>query len=427
MPPHISVRDINFTPSTEGVRIIVITDIPCHLFCRLTTEKPLIHKKAVIIRGLAMQDDVRFCFTVFEDNEQFETGDTLIHTFWKTAWQPCATKWLYLWGYVAGIISPSTSAIFKYHNTGEAPVPVPDILYTFNPIDPENLVVNVLNAWDTFDLTDYINPDATGVILYWGFWQNVGITRFNIRKNGQTFNVSGETTTPCQGCAIVGVDSEKKIQIYTSQTLDLHVYIIGYTGRNVHFFDEPIDISPILNQTWTTQDLSAQAPGANAIIGEQSNRDAARAFRSDVRNNGSTDNYLYGSEHNWWTMGCDTNQKLQTWVWTAGPLMKHYALGYIVGNSSFYTDRIPFADPPAGAWTLRTVKHDLAVPIYGIVHYGDLSTLCDYGIKKRWGYFNPTIEGRGQEYWPIHCMPSGAIEIFRANVNGHFYLVGETE
>lgn len=65
--------------------------------------------------------ELRFCFTVYEDNEQEEAGDTLTHTFIKPAWSYCTTKYFYLWGKVSGVTCVSTSPPFHYHNTYEAP------------------------------------------------------------------------------------------------------------------------------------------------------------------------------------------------------------------------------------------------------------------------------------------------------------------
>jgi len=120
---HISVRDIDFHASVAGVRIRVFTDVPSHLFVRLSSQTPRIHKTPSIRRGVAFAEDVRFCFTVFEDNEQEEPGDTLEHTWWKKNWPPCTTKWLYVWGSRSGEVCVSTTAPFKYHNDGYAPVP----------------------------------------------------------------------------------------------------------------------------------------------------------------------------------------------------------------------------------------------------------------------------------------------------------------
>jgi len=72
-------------------------------------------------RGIQFAEDVRFCFTVYEDNEQAQPGDTLNHTWYKRDWPPCTTKWLYFWGYITGLISPSTSPLFKYHHPTEPP------------------------------------------------------------------------------------------------------------------------------------------------------------------------------------------------------------------------------------------------------------------------------------------------------------------
>ncbi len=123
MACQISVRDIDFHASTAGVRIRAWTDAPAHLFLRLSSKRPWIHKKPSLRRGVAFAEDVRFCFTVFKDNEQNEWGDTLEHTWWKPDWPVCRTKWLYLWGMREGETCVSTTAPFKFHNEGIEPIP----------------------------------------------------------------------------------------------------------------------------------------------------------------------------------------------------------------------------------------------------------------------------------------------------------------
>ena len=111
-----------FTPSTAGVRIVTTTDIACHLYCRLSPKKPWIHKKPSLRRGVQFAEDVRFCFTVYEDNEQYEAGDTCEHTWYKTDWPVCQTKYFYFWGTIGIEVSVSTTPFFKYHNDGVSPV-----------------------------------------------------------------------------------------------------------------------------------------------------------------------------------------------------------------------------------------------------------------------------------------------------------------
>ncbi|MBA7535022.1 hypothetical protein ES705_27272 [subsurface metagenome] len=152
MSCHISVRDIDFHASTTGVRVRVTTDVPSHLFIRLSRRKPWIHKKPSLRRGVAFAEDVRFCFTVFEDNEQNEWGDTLEHTWWKPDWPFCTTKYLYVWGMRAGETCISTTAPFKYHNDGLEPVPPWGLIFhePWSGIFPPPLVMGqlILEPWD---------------------------------------------------------------------------------------------------------------------------------------------------------------------------------------------------------------------------------------------------------------------------------------
>lgn len=129
MAAHISFRDIVFTDETPHVVIVVTTDVPCHLWCRLTSEHPRVHLNSVLRRGEPFMSELRFCFVAYEDNEQTEAGDTLEHTWRKPAWGYCITKWCYFWGYVAGVVSPSTSPFFKHHNTSTIYVPTWTLMF----------------------------------------------------------------------------------------------------------------------------------------------------------------------------------------------------------------------------------------------------------------------------------------------------------
>ena len=123
LPPRFSVRDIQHEITADGVKLIVTTDVPCHLTMRWTFEKPRTHKDPVLRRGVYFPEKVRFCFVEYHDNEQQEAGDTLIHTFIKEPWAVCETRYYYFWGTVAGVLSPSESPLFSYHRI-YVPVPI---------------------------------------------------------------------------------------------------------------------------------------------------------------------------------------------------------------------------------------------------------------------------------------------------------------
>lgn len=158
MPPHISYR--NTTHATQGNANVITatTDRTSHLWLRWTLLQPWVHKRPVLRRGLWLNDDVRFCFDVYQDLEQSEPGDTLTHTF---IFHPCVPNLhfhYYLWGYVAEILSPSTSPIFQYH--GDPVCPPAYVLQ----IDAQDDNRTLRQTWGTWPIT---HDRAWGTIGPW--------------------------------------------------------------------------------------------------------------------------------------------------------------------------------------------------------------------------------------------------------------------
>lgn len=118
---HWFLKDLQYTWLDDGFKLVATTDVPCHLFCRMTTTPPRKHALPTMRRGLRMTGDVRFCFVVYEDNEQAEAGDTLTHTWLKPVWPVCQTRWFYFVGTQGGTPSVSESPIFKFHFTEVLP------------------------------------------------------------------------------------------------------------------------------------------------------------------------------------------------------------------------------------------------------------------------------------------------------------------
>lgn len=112
---YFSVRDITWEALGDGFKIVVITDVPCHLYMRWTNVEPQIHNIPTWRRGIFMHGDRYFCFVAYHDNEQEEDGDTLEHTFIKQNWQSCETRWFYFWGSISDIRCASTTAPFNLH------------------------------------------------------------------------------------------------------------------------------------------------------------------------------------------------------------------------------------------------------------------------------------------------------------------------
>ena len=117
----ISVRDVAPFRIPDGVKLVVTTDIPSHLFMRWSLHVPRSHTIPIQRRGVWHYADRYFCFTVYEDNEQEEAGDTLIHTFLKVPWPICQCRYFYFWGKVGDTVCVSDTPCFQLH------LPAPDV------------------------------------------------------------------------------------------------------------------------------------------------------------------------------------------------------------------------------------------------------------------------------------------------------------
>ena len=110
---YISMRDVQAYQDGDGAKLIVVTDIPCHLYMRWSRQPPWSHASVARRRGLAMHTDRYFCFTTYLDNEQEEAGDTLTHTFIKTPWPYCECRYFYFWGKVGDTVCISDTPCFQ--------------------------------------------------------------------------------------------------------------------------------------------------------------------------------------------------------------------------------------------------------------------------------------------------------------------------
>jgi len=110
-----ALETIEQTKISDGFTIVTTTDVACHQWLRHSFVKPKKHPKGVLVRGITMMTDVRFCFVAYEDLEQDEAGDTYTHTFTWLGWEPCQTRYFYFWATSEEENMRSTSPIFSKH------------------------------------------------------------------------------------------------------------------------------------------------------------------------------------------------------------------------------------------------------------------------------------------------------------------------
>lgn len=119
MTQRFAVSNICYFSREDGCIFEFTTNRPCHLWLLYTGVEPATHMEPVFRRGLWMHENPRFCFVAYQQLEQHEAGDTIIHSF---NWHPFPTSidmWSVLKGTVGGVESPSTSPIMHYHQANE--------------------------------------------------------------------------------------------------------------------------------------------------------------------------------------------------------------------------------------------------------------------------------------------------------------------
>ena len=109
---------------TAGIRIT--TDEAAHLILRYTYTEPVKTSIPKEKRGAVWYYDNKMCFVAWQDCEQDEPGDTLVHTFSCPIFPTCVKVWYIFMGTIGGVPSPSNTAIFEAHMTWPPP-PTPPV------------------------------------------------------------------------------------------------------------------------------------------------------------------------------------------------------------------------------------------------------------------------------------------------------------
>jgi len=427
VPPHISIRDVDFHPSTKGVRIRVWTDIACHLWCRLSEKEPWIHKKPSIRRGVPFVEDVRFCFTVYEDNEQHEPGDTLIHTFWKPDWPPCTTKWCYFWGYINGVLSVSSSPIFKYHNDGIDPLPTPRVLKTFTSIEPNFITSAGNGTWVNYSVKEQVDEDAVAVLLHVHYKSTTSTRWWGVRPTGAGGEWREVSIKLSQHWAIVKLDANKSFDISAQVINVIDVWLMGYFNSNIHMLDESVDRAPAGNG-WLTIDFSDLVPatGVEALLLQYGTN--LGYFPSGIRSFGSTDNRVTSNHCNY-AIVKNNGGKVDYFKTQLDQLLNNRCalVGWFTGGAKFVDNGRDVTPIPLNVWTGRTLDTDYTHPSLVIVEENSTNILGILGIRKRYGDHSWFLNTFGGSHCLTHPDTNGMIEMKRDLATTTFWHLGSLD
>lgn len=391
---------------------------------RWSTNPPQYHTVPSLRRGVYMHGNRYFCFTVYKDNEQEEAGDTTIHTFIKHNWQHCETRYFYFIGERFGLPSPSTSPVFEKHFDQAKAPPPPEHMDELVSIEPQFYTLPTINAWTELDLSHEIHPDATGII-FCVINTDVGAERnLGLRAKGSAHTWAPTMKRHTITWGLVPVDADRKIEYYTTFSGIHHLWIMGYTGPNVHYLETPVDITPPGTSTWTEKDLAAHAPGAIAVILDLGNS-VTLTSGWGARCKGSTDNRIRGCGRVFPVIKCDEAQKIELYLWP-GPsgVSKAYLIGYITANVTMETNAPDRQAGPNASWNAIGVNVSYPTPKFAFIEWSSSAVWIDFGARKRYSLRNIKYDGDNHNWAIVHCNYEGRIEIWRQFVVDGQFLHG---
>jgi hypothetical protein len=345
-----ALHDLTWEQLYDGFAIVAITSQPCHLYCRMTTTPPDVHRNPTYRRGSAYSASPYFCFVAYEDNEQLEEGDTTTHTFLKHNWPHCETRYFYFYGTKAGIILSSTTPVFDLHfKQDTAPKPTSPYVVQGSHIP---LRIEAEGRWadiqwtDGTPLRDHI-PEGTTVLLL--HYTNIGILLdFGLKPDNSAHNITMSPGAECHLWAFCPTTATRWSRAYIDSAFEQTLYLEGYLTKEVATsFPEPIDRTPPVNDVWYDTNLSDICPGAQAILLEVWNPDGG--YQASFRPHGSPSVLGPDIRHGWFIVPCDINQHCDFYTKDAGAGPSRFLIwGYITDTALFQvvqTD-LPAAPPP---------------------------------------------------------------------------------
>jgi len=421
---YFSVREYTPTYLYDGFVLECKTDVPCHLYCRMSLAQPRKHIVPRSLRGIEIPGELYYCFTAYEDNEQTEGGDTTEHTFFKPSWPNCQTRWFYFWGEINGVPSCSTTAPFKLHfKASEAP-PESWSMRPFNSIEPQLYHTNVTNDWETKTMPIDIAPQASA-LLFHVVSRDTGQERyFGLRQNGQTWDAHGAISRSSQTWMITGIDTLGRFQLYSGNPTFIDFWCMGYFGREFHWITEPPNVTPSLPGVWEKFNAKALYPKAIAVavcIGPTT----VWADAYGLRRGDSSDQLYYVGYHNCGIVGLDDTGVFEIKVQRIEPeRTQAYLIGYWDGAIDTYQNALDLPGIPAASWKTISLKMDSQDAKLGIIDVVQTIGSRNWGVRKADSY-RSILTPRSFHQWAfVNCNEQSQSDFYKQDSSVHFYQIG---
>ncbi len=185
-PPieHFAVPRIEQIHIEGGIRIVISTTVPCKLTLYWSETEPRKHHTSRVVRGVSVPWQTYFCFVAWHTVEQTEEGDTLIHSFDLSPWEPCTIRWFTIKGEVDNIESPSVGPLFKKHYAG------PPVTEDFYCRLTDGYLVTVSHIYDYIEAHDTDRANVSDDLERFIVGQSYSAFMYSCDRAGLFFDTS---------------------------------------------------------------------------------------------------------------------------------------------------------------------------------------------------------------------------------------------
>jgi hypothetical protein len=231
-------------------------------------------------------------------------------------------------------------------------------LCAFNFLTNHADVTPSSTGWQDVDVSSWVPASATGVILQ---AVNTGgspvdfLVRKKVASSPDAY-VNEEIEANAHAWPMVGVDSNRVFQAYTEDSTSVQIYLIGYTGSGVTFFDNRLDVTPASTGSWLDVDISS-ATGSDtaiaAIVGVFG-LDGGASTSFGMRKNGVAvpdDRYatVDGDHQTWGIVGVDGSEVFENRTQNITS-QKSYVYGYATSGIVMFDNAVDHSTATAGSY-----------------------------------------------------------------------------
>jgi hypothetical protein len=183
-------------------------------------------------------------------------------------------------------------------------------LCAFNFLDNPVDLTPSSTSWQDVDVSSWVPSGATGVILQAVNTHSSEPRDFLVRKkvaSSPDAYVDEEIEAISHAWPMVGLDSNSTFQVYTEDSTYIKLYLVGYTGNGVAFFDNRVDKTPATADSWQDVNISADTGGDTAIAAIVGGFGASGlSYNFGLRKPAATPDDRYGTidgDHQTWGTG----------------------------------------------------------------------------------------------------------------------------